>query len=421
MVRIMTIHKSKGLEFPIVLLANCAKRFNEMDLRKPVLLHPRMGISMRCRDMQRGLQYDGLDRLAMASVLRREMVSEELRVLYVAMTRAKEKLICTAALRDAGGKLEKWAAISALRPIPPYALSGANQYALWMAVPLLRHPDALPLREQLSRLPELDNDAPRCFTVRMVAYQGQDAQQAETSVGQFVEREPLQAPELKPYAADALRDLPSKLTATAITESFQAQEASEQTPPPKQQAELRRPFFEREARGLTPSEIGTAHHLFLQFCDFARCETAEGRQQELARLRDKRILSAQQADAIELEQIAAFFASDLYARFGQATVRREFKFSILVPARDYYQEAEGFDEQLLMQGVIDCLLETEQGLTVIDFKTDRVSRNFAAQRAEKYRAQLSAYKRAAATVFAKPVTGCALYFLSSRQTIWLEL
>ena len=114
MVRIMTIHKSKGLEFPIVLLANCAKRFNEMDLRKPVLLHPRMGISMRCRDMQRGLQYDGLDRLAMASVLRREMVSEELRVLYVAMTRAKEKLICTAALRDAGGKLEKWAAISAL-------------------------------------------------------------------------------------------------------------------------------------------------------------------------------------------------------------------------------------------------------------------------------------------------------------------
>lgn len=282
-------------------------------------------------------------------------------------------------------------------------------------------PDALPLREQLSRLPELDNDAPRCFTVRMVAYQGQDAQQAETSVGQFVEREPLQAPELKSYAADALRDLPSKLTATAITESFQAQEASEQTPPPKQQAELRRPFFEREARGLTPSEIGTAHHLFLQFCDFARCETAEGRQQELARLRDKRILSAQQADAIELEQIAAFFTSDLYARFGQATVRREFKFSILVPARDYYQEAEGFDEQLLMQGVIDCLLETEQGLTVIDFKTDRVSQNFAAQRAEKYRAQLSAYKRAAETVFAKPVTGCALYFLSSRQTIWLGL
>ena len=74
-----------------------------------------------------------------------------------------------------------------------------------------------------------------------------------------------------------------------------------------------------------------------------------------------------------------------------------------------------------MQGVIDCLLETEQGLTVIDFKTDRVSRNFAAQRAEKYRAQLSAYKRAAETVFAKPVTGCALYFLSSHQTIWLEL
>lgn len=421
MVRIMTIHKSKGLEFPIVILANCTKRFNEMDLHKPVLLHPHMGISMRCRDMQRGLQYDGLDRLAMASVLRREMVSEELRVLYVALTRAKEKLICTAAMRDVQSKLEKWAAISVLDPIPPYALSGANQYALWMAVPLLRHPQALPLRELLHRLPALDTNAPDCFTVRMIPYQRQDEEQTEQETGQFVEQEEIQAPELKPYAADILRDLPSKLTATAITASFQAAEAGEQTEAPKQQAELRRPFFEREARGLTPSEIGTAHHLFLQFCDFARCETAEGRAQELMRLRDKRILSPEQADAIDLRQIEAFFSSDLYAQFGRATVRREFKFSILVPAQDYYEEAKGFDEQLLMQGVIDCLLETEQGLTVIDFKTDRVSKQFAAQRAETYRAQLSAYKRAAETVFGKPVTGCALYFLSSRQTIWLNL
>ena len=421
MVRIMTIHKSKGLEFPIVILANCTKRFNEMDLHKPVLLHPHMGISMRCRDMQRGLQYDGLDRLAMASVLRREMVSEELRVLYVALTRAKEKLICTAAMRDVQSKLEKWAAISVLDPIPPYALSGANQYALWMAVPLLRHPQALPLRELLHRLPVLDTNAPDCFTVRMIPYQRPDDEQIEQETGQFVEQEEIQAPELKPYAADVLRDLPSKLTATAITASFQAAEAGEQTEAPKQQAELRRPFFEREARGLTPSEIGTAHHLFLQFCDFARCETAEGRAQELMRLRDKRILSPEQADAIDLRQIEAFFSSDLYAQFGRATVRREFKFSILVPAQDYYEEAKGFDEQLLMQGVIDCLLETEQGLTVIDFKTDRVSKQFAAQRAETYRAQLSAYKRAAETVFSKPVTGCALYFLSSRQTIWLNL
>lgn len=421
MVRIMTIHKSKGLEFPIVILANCTKRFNEMDLHKAVLLHPHMGISMRCRDMQRGLQYDGLDRLAMASVLRREMVSEELRVLYVALTRAKEKLICTAAMHDVQSKLEKWAAISVLDPIPPYALSGANQYALWMAVPLLRHPQALPLRELLHRLPALDTNAPDCFTVRMIPYQRQDDEQPEQETGQFVEQEDIQAPELKSYAADVLRDLPSKLTATAITTSFQAAEAGEQTEAPKQQAELRRPFFEREARGLTPSEIGTAHHLFLQFCDFARCETAEGRAQELMRLRDKRILSPEQADAIDLRQIEAFFSSDLYAQFGQATVRREFKFSILVPAQDYYEEAKGFDEQLLMQGVIDCLLETEQGLTVIDFKTDRVSKQFAAQRAETYRAQLSAYKRAAETVFGKPVTGCALYFLSSRQTIWLNL
>lgn len=423
LVRIMTIHKSKGLEFPIVVLANCAKKFNELDLHKPVLLHETMGISMRCRDMARGIQYDGLDRRAMESALRREMVSEELRVLYVALTRAKEKLICTCALRDIGRQAEKWAAIASLDPIPPYALAGANQYALWLGVPLLRHPNAAPLRALCTQPPELEVHAPDCFAVRVVPYRRYDAAEQAEAEGHFSGLPDLQAPVLRPYAADALRDLPSKLTATAITDSFQAQEAREQTQPPRQDTALRRPFFDCAARGLSPSEIGTAHHLFLQFCEFARCESAEGRAAELERLRERHILSDMQADAISLDSIAAFFASDLYRTTmrGARDVRREFKFSILVPAGDYYPQAVEFPEEtVLMQGVIDCLIETEDGLIVLDFKTDRVPRNRAAARAEHYRAQLAAYRRAAQTVFGKPVTACALFFLHTGQTVWLR-
>ena len=421
MVRIMTIHKSKGLEFPIVIVANCTKRFNEQDLSKAVLVHEQMGISMRCRDRERGLQYDGLDRRAMASALRREMVSEELRVLYVALTRAKEKLICVAALKDMEKQVEKWAAIGALRPIPPYALSGANQYALWLGVPLLRHPSAIELRKLCVRPPELDVDAPDCFIIRAVPYQRPEDRELTGENGHVEQPERLEAPVLKSYARDALRDLPSKLTATAIPESFRAVEAQEDTRLTPQETSLRRPFFERESIGLTPSEIGTAHHLFLQFCDYARCESHEGRQAELERLREKHILSEAQADAIRLDRIAAFFTSDLYHQLKTAkAVHREFKFSMLAPAGEYYAEAADFpDEQVLLQGVIDCLLETGDGLVVMDFKTDRVSAQWAQQRAEQYRGQLEAYRRAAETVFHKPVRGCALFFLHCGKTIWL--
>ncbi len=421
-VRIMTIHKSKGLEFPIVIVANCAKKFNELDLHKPVLLHETMGVSMRCRDMTRGIQYDGLDRRAMASALRREMVSEELRVLYVAMTRAKEKLICTCALRDIGKQAEKWAAIASLDPIPPYALSGANQYALWLGVPLMRHPRAGALRALCAQPPAVETNAPDCFDVRVVPYERRDAERMPEAEGTLADTPLYEAPTLRPYAADALRDLPSKLTATAISDSFQAQEAQENTQPPRQATALRRPFFDRAARGLAPSEIGTAHHLFLQFCDFARCESAEGREAELERLRARHILSGEQAKAISLRSIAAFFSSELYALLRSAKcVRREFKFSILVPAGEYYPQAARFpEEEVLVQGVIDCLIETEDGLVVLDFKTDRVSRGGARARAERYRGQLEAYRRAAQTVFGKPVTDCALFFLHTGQTVWVK-
>ena len=421
-VRIMTIHKSKGLEFPIVILANCAKKFNVLDLQNAVLLHEDMGISMRCRDVARGIQYDGLDRRAMAAVLRREMASEELRVLYVAMTRAKEKLICTCAVKSAEKLAEKWASVASLQPIPSYALAGQNQYAVWIGVPLMRHPQAIELRQLCSQAPEMDLDAPDCFIVHVVPYQHIDGSMWHEPDGQFAEREKLTAPELKPYAQDVLRDLPSKLTATAMTDSFRAQETQEETKQPVQHVELRRPFFDRSARGLTPSEIGTAHHLFLQFCDFALCEREEGRQAELQRLRDRHILSDLQADAIDLEHIAAFFHSDLYARMKQAKqVHREFKFSVLVPAKDYYAQAVDFaEEQVLLQGVIDCMIELEDSLIVIDFKTDRVSKQQMTQRAQKYKAQLAAYRRAAQLVFHKPVSACALFFLQQGETVWIK-
>ena len=173
---------------------------------------------------------------------------------------------------------------------------------------------------------------------------------------------------------------------------------------------------------MTPAEIGTAHHLFLQFCDFDRCAQPGGCAQERDRLRDRHILSAEQADCISIPAIERFFSSALFVQMKQSgDYRREFKFSVLVPASDYFPEAAELpEEEVLLQGVVDCMYETADGIVIVDFKTDRVRPGQEAERAARYRPQLEAYRRAVQEVFGRPVCGCVLFFLHTGQTVRIK-
>ena len=419
-VRIMTIHKSKGLEFPIVILADCAKRFNMTDLTQSVLLHRQMGIGIKCCDLERGVRYSGVDHRALASVLRRETVSEELRVLYVALTRAKEKLIITCALPNPARTIAQWSALALREKLPEYALASANTPAMWLIVPMLRHPGAQALRALCPELPPLDTHAPEGITAQLIQYTGSEPVSTECAQSEAEQTELPPIPPSYAYPAPGLADIPSKLTATALTGSFRAAEAQEGTAVHVEHT-LRRPFFDRDAHGLTPSEIGTAHHMFLQFTDFSVCVNG-GIEGEITRLVDNHTLTRQQGEALKVPLLRRFFASPLMREMMRAKeLRREFKFSVLVPACDYYPEAaEHPEEKVLLQGVVDCLFETEDGITVVDFKTDRVSRSGAAERAEKYRGQLEAYARAVRLVFEKPVIRCVLFFLQIGQSVELR-
>lgn len=413
-VRIMSIHKSKGLEFPIVLLADCAKRFNESDLRQAVLVHSELGFGCKCRDTARGVQYDTAERAAVAAAQRREMVSEELRVLYVAMTRAKEKLIVTCASGTLSANLQKWALLAALPRLPQYAMGAVRAPLAWLMAPLLRHPCTRELREQYGlTVPEAPG-APDVFTVRVIPA-GELAPPAEAEVLRFADGagETLQVPPAKPYPQAFLSDLPSKLTATGIGRGYRAAEAAEQTPAPRREKQLRVPLFEAGQVKLSPAEIGTAHHLFLQFCDFETAQTPGGIERERQRLRERAILSPAQADAVDAAKIARFFESPLFREtMRKGRVRREFKFSILVPAALYWPEAKAApDERVLLQGVIDCLIETDAGFVLLDFKTDRVAADGVAARAARYRPQMEAYALAVNEIFGKPAYQKLLYFL----------
>lgn len=422
-VQIMSIHKSKGLEFPIVFLSDCAKSFNERSLYAPILIHSELGFGPKCRDLNKGIQYPTLQRIAIASRARREQISEELRILYVGMTRAKEKLIVTCASGSAIASLKKWSALAEMEQIPPYALGAARTTALWLLTPLLRHPNAHALREWVDAVLVPDPIAPK--NIDFFCYRADALREFKPLIGTTQQREDSRVLQVHPfiqYEGAFLQDIPAKLTATGIRQGMQAEEAAEGTPVRSREKELRQPYFEREVRALTPSEIGTAHHLFMQFANFDLCHTMEGMKQECARLAKKHILSEQQLDAIDPGKIIAFFQSPLYrdvVRRGE--LRREFKFSVLASAAEFYSDAEQYpEEQILLQGVIDCLVECPEGYTVIDFKTDRVTAQTVSKRARTYEPQLNAYAYAVEHIFEKKVNKKIVYFFNAKQCVEIE-
>ena len=172
---------------------------------------------------------------------------------------------------------------------------------------------------------------------------------------------------------------------------------------------------------MTAAERGTAMHQALQFLDFSKTGSLEDIRAELMRMEQRRLLTSEQAAAVDCAQIAALFASPLGQELRavpQERMWREYRFSVLEPVSKYLPEDVSGDE-ILLQGAVDCFFETEQGLTVVDFKTDRVAQGREAERAEEYRTQLTAYSDVLERIFEKPVRRRILYFFATGRTLLL--
>ena len=429
-VRILSIHKSKGLEFPVVLLCGLARRLNREDMSRPILFHPKLGVGPKRLDVERGMEYPTLARRAVARKLELEMMAEELRLLYVAMTRAKEKLILSVALTGGARDLEKLAPDAAC-PVEPQVLAGCQSVGQWVLLPALARPDGEALRRAAGvQVPVPAADFGPAWDIRFVdgaEFQAEPEENAISpsgppdgemiSAGAGEETAALAARLAWHYPHGAEVELPSKLTATQLKGRALDEEVAEAAVRPPRPIRLGRPRFATEEFGLTPAQKGTALHLVMQYIDFERTERVEQVRAEIARLVERAFLTPQQGEAVDPAKIAAFFASPLGRELMASTsLRREFKFSILVPAADYYPQA-GAEEQVLLQGVVDCCFETLEGITVVDFKTDRVDRRSVAARAEEYRPQLAAYSRALEEITGKPVIRRCLWFFALDQAV----
>ena len=421
-VRILTIHKSKGLEFPIVILADLSKKMNMKDNNPAVLTDEELLIGSNVVDLASRSYYHGLARRAIIDRKTAQNVSEEMRVLYVAMTRAKEQLIMTSCSAKYALRLKKLLPRLS-EPLGPWVSAAVRQPDEWILLAALCRTESGALFAEcgpcaysrvrrypwLVTLQDVSPAAPAARGARpdaLCAVQPLDREQVMQSAGFH-------------YAHEAATRLPAKLTATQLKGRGLDLEAAEEAPaqPEPVRKPWRTPQFLQD-RPLTGREKGIATHLFMQFVRYESCTTREGIRQELARLQAEKFLTPRQCEAVDTEKILALFSSRLGTRIlGAKNLRREFKFSILTDAAAYDPAAAG--EQIMLQGVVDCFWQEVDGIVILDFKTDYIDGDLDRKTA-RYAPQLRAYAKALSRIYGLPVKKTILYFFSAGRAAEID-
>jgi ATP-dependent helicase/nuclease subunit A len=420
-VRIMSIHASKGLEFPVVVLCDLHKKFNRDDYQRPVLVHPQMGLGTERVELHRRIRYDTLTKTAVAQRLSREDKAEEERILYVAMTRAKDKLILVDCLRGGEKQLTQLAALAGCPP-EPEAVAARNSLGDWILLPLLCRVEAEPLRAAAGcTVPALCTGGPGWQVDYTVNPTYAESEREQTTTKTTREEVPFDPTLLTwRYPHQRACTAPSKLTATQLKGREEDAEIAEGSAPTShRKATFEKPQFLSGARKLTAAERGTAMHLVMQYLDLATPPMASAVGDVVRGLVEKRLLGEEDAKEVDLPAIAAFLAAPLAQEIRTATkVWREYRFALLMSAAEVDPRLPAEDRTML-QGVADCCFETAEGLTVVDFKTDHLHPGEEEKRAEEYRPQLDAYAAALSRILEKPVTREILYFFATNTTIML--
>ena len=412
-VNIMSIHKSKGLEFPVVFLCNLSRRFNQEDMRAQVLCDKTLGMGLCAVDRANRLRYPTLAKRAISVKMAAESVSEEMRVLYVAMTRAKDRLVMTYAAQTLTGDLQN---IALRRDFDGGQLlcSDATCLGDWVLFAAMDRIEAGALHALGGRPAKLrTSERPWRIQVPQIPAQVQAGAALPEAAGpqmpENLEERLRRAMEFR-YAHTAATVTPSKQTATGRKGRIKDAEAAENAGFDKHsERNWRHPDFLADQPG--GKAYGSAMHAALQYLRYEACGSEDDVRQEIARLVEENYLTGEQGQVVDCRKIARFFQTDVGEKLRTGTpYLREFKFSILDDGRHYGEGLEG--EQVLLQGVVDCALLEDDGITIVDFKTDRVTEETVASVAGRYRLQVETYAEALSRIYEKPIKRRSLYFFA---------
>ena len=438
-VRIMSIHKSKGLEFPVVFLAGAGKGFNKQDSRGKILIDEELGIATDFLDPKLKVKASTLKKNALSRRSDLESMGEELRILYVAMTRAKEKLIITAGSKYLENRLEKFGNLpdSALvgTGLPFTYLSSANSYLDWLLMAAQKAVGSM----EISRVPiselveaEVRHREEKAGTYAML----QMLRETEGECGDFCSMLEYQYPhaaditlhakmsvsELKHQGqfeddgeSDFLPTIPS-----FMGKYMQEEEPEEESGEPRlEDADLPR-FHGTENAG---TYRGTAYHRVMELIDFTSVHERKDVYRELERIREAKMMDERALNLVWGEKIWKFFCSDIAKRMQAADekklLRKESQFVIGIPAR-LMDEADS-EEPVLIQGVIDVWFEEDGELVIVDYKTDSIKEGEEHVLLDRYQIQMLYYAQALQQITQKRVKEAVIYSLALQKEVKVEI
>lgn len=446
-VRIMTIHKSKGLEFPVVIVGAVDKQFNMMDLNQRYLLHKDLGFASKYIDPIKRITYPTLFFHAIREEKRRELLAEEMRVLYVALTRAREKLVMVGNVASFVKKQEKWHSIMEHSEwiLPAHFRIQSKSYLDWIGPALMRHQHTEVLRSEdvkdvvleeirvdpsewditilhgseLANLDEESLEEDLQLREKIQAWQPVELEDAE--LDSFVDNRLSYQ-----YPFDEAAHSRAKQSVTEIKRQREIKDeySATQLVQPFKTPIVKKPLFMQKEKTLSAAEKGTAMHTVMQHIPFRQKMQRDEILEFIESLVEREILRRQEADSIDVKAIEKFFDTEIALKMLQAEkLYREVPFSITLPASEVYANWQSdTNEQVLVQGVFDAVIPSGNGWIILDYKTDfiqqdEVTDTIIQKLITRYKVQLTLYRHALETIWKSPVEETYLYFFNKQLLV----
>lgn len=426
-VKIMSIHKSKGLEFPVVIAAGMGKQFNRQDTKGKVLMHASLGVGLECINLEERTKCPSFIKSVIAREELLESMGEELRVLYVAMTRAKEKLILTGAVSEPEKKLREEKALAEVftdsgetRHMTFGRLAGASSYLDWLLPAVAGSSQDGPIRVKLLHMEDIRKE------------------QVEERCGQLFTRQALEAwdverlydEEMKvslkeqfaySYPYGELRGKKLKYTVSELKKrAYLAEEAGELLYEEETVIPLIPKFLQEQEQSVGGASRGSAYHRVMELLDFTENYRDSTLETVMAEMEKKGRLSPDMAACVRRKDVLHFMSTESGRRMGHAAregrLWKEQPFVLGIPMKELYPEMkEEGQEIVLVQGIIDVYFEEPEGLVVLDYKTDRI--RTGKELLEKYKVQLDYYARALEQITGKKVVEKIIYSFTLQEEI----
>ncbi len=418
-VRIMSIHGSKGLEFPIVFVSGLSKPFNQMDMRKALAAEPDLGLGIDYRNPETREKGDTLIRQAICTKMKMEMLGEELRILYVALTRAREKLILTATVKNAEKKLNQWKDQTnpGGRTISFQMLTEAQSFLDWIGCSYLKDPGASSLEMHVASGEELARgilEKQEERGIRKAVFAHWDAERVYDAETNAYLREYMAYH--YPYAD--YQHIPVKYSVSDLKRASM-QDPDAETIRYEKPESGKQPAFVQKKTPVSGAERGTAYHRIFELLDFKHAQTTEEIADWLLELTERKLLSGSEQLSVQPQDFSDFMNSELYARMRTAELAgnlyREQPFVIGIPANEV-NDSYPAEEIILIQGIIDAYFEEQGELVLVDYKTDCVES--AEQLRNQYGIQLEYYAKALTQLTGKPVKERILYSVQLQESIF---